>query len=46
MSDRIFLGGGGEGYGERQALLLKYANRHGLIAGATLKGTKYSRIIP
>ncbi|MBV1868733.1 MAG: DUF853 domain-containing protein [Marinosulfonomonas sp.] len=38
MSDKIFLGGGGEGYGEPQSLLLKYANRHGLIAGATGTG--------
>jgi len=37
-ADRIFLGGGGEGYGEPQSLLLKYANRHGLIAGATGTG--------
>jgi len=38
MSERIFLGGGGEGYGQHQGLLLKYANRHGLIAGATGTG--------
>ena len=38
MSDQIFLGGGGEGYGDAQGLLLKYANRHGLIAGATGTG--------
>ncbi|KIC37513.1 helicase HerA-like domain-containing protein [Leisingera sp. ANG-M7] len=38
MSDRVFLGGGGEGYGEQQGLDLKYANRHGLIAGATGTG--------
>ena len=38
MSERIFLGGGGEGYGAPQGLLLKYANRHGLIAGATGTG--------
>ena len=38
MSDRIFLGGGGEGYGTPQSMLLKYANRHGLIAGATGTG--------
>ena len=36
--DRIFIGGGGEGYRESQSLLLKYANRHGLIAGATGTG--------
>lgn len=34
----IFVGGGGEGYGLPQALLLKYGNRHGLIAGATGTG--------
>lgn len=34
----IFVGGGGEGYAEPQELLLKYANRHGLIAGATGTG--------
>lgn len=40
MSDpnRIFVGGGGEGHGVPQHLLLKYANRHGLIAGATGTG--------
>ena len=38
MSDGIFVGGGGEGYGDPQELLLKYANRHGLIAGATGTG--------
>lgn len=37
-SDRIFVGGGGEAYGEAQSLLLKYANRHGMIAGATGTG--------
>jgi DNA helicase HerA-like ATPase len=36
--DRIFVGGGGEGYVEPQTLLMKYANRHGLIAGATGTG--------
>ncbi len=36
--DRIFLGGGGQDYGQAQNLLLKYANRHGLIAGATGTG--------
>ncbi|WP_244906157.1 helicase HerA-like domain-containing protein [Celeribacter ethanolicus] len=36
--DRIFVGGGGEGYGMPQHLLLKYGNRHGLIAGATGTG--------
>ncbi|MGB3406176.1 MAG: helicase HerA-like domain-containing protein [Jannaschia sp.] len=34
----IFVGGGGEGYGTPQALRLDYANRHGLIAGATGTG--------
>ena len=34
----IFIGGGGEGYGEPQMLALEYANRHGLIAGATGTG--------
>ncbi len=36
--DSIFVGGGGEGYGLPQNLLLKYGNRHGLIAGATGTG--------
>ncbi len=36
--DRIFVGGGGEGHGAAQHLLLKYGNRHGLIAGATGTG--------
>ncbi len=38
MSDGIFVGGGGPDYGDRQELTLKYANRHGLIAGATGTG--------
>ncbi len=38
VSDHIFVGGGGNGYADPQALLLKYANRHGLIAGATGTG--------
>ncbi len=38
VTDSIFLGGGGEGYATKQGLLLKYANRHGLIAGATGTG--------
>jgi len=38
MSDGIFIGGGGPGYGEPQHLALKYANRHGLVAGATGTG--------
>jgi DNA helicase HerA-like ATPase len=38
MADRIFVGGGGEAYAVGQNLLLKYGNRHGLIAGATGTG--------
>jgi DNA helicase HerA-like ATPase len=38
MQDTIFIGGGGEGYAKPQSLKLKYANRHGLIAGATGTG--------
>ena len=38
QADSIFVGGGGEGYGAPQRLLLKYGNRHGLIAGATGTG--------
>ncbi|MDZ4094907.1 MAG: helicase HerA-like domain-containing protein, partial [Paracoccaceae bacterium] len=38
MQDRIFVGGGGEGYGVAQSLLLNMGNRHGLIAGATGTG--------
>ncbi len=38
MQDRIFVGGGGVDYAEKQNLLLKYSNRHGLIAGATGTG--------
>lgn len=34
----IFVGGGGPDYSEKQHLILKYANRHGLIAGATGTG--------
>ncbi len=34
----IFVGGGGENYAEPRTLLLKYANRHGLVAGATGTG--------
>ena len=37
-ADSIFVGGGGEGYSLPQRLLLKYGNRHGLIAGATGTG--------
>ena len=38
MDGKIFIGGGGENYGEKQGLALGYANRHGLIAGATGTG--------
>ncbi|WP_282064940.1 helicase HerA-like domain-containing protein [Aliiroseovarius marinus] len=38
MDGTIFIGGGGENYGDKQGLLLKYANRHGLVAGATGTG--------
>jgi uncharacterized protein len=38
MGDTIFVGGGGENYALAQELLLKYGNRHGLIAGATGTG--------
>ncbi len=38
MENSIFLGGGGADYAEKQGLTLKYANRHGLIAGATGTG--------
>ncbi|MCK0138841.1 helicase HerA-like domain-containing protein [Aliiroseovarius sp. F47248L] len=38
MDGAIFVGGGGEDYAIKQGLLLKYANRHGLIAGATGTG--------
>lgn len=34
----IFIGGGGEGYAKAQTLSFEYANRHGLIAGATGTG--------
>ncbi|MCV2865777.1 DUF853 domain-containing protein [Defluviimonas sp. WL0075] len=34
----LFVGGGGEGYAAPQELLLRYANRHGLVAGATGTG--------
>ncbi len=37
-ADNIFVGGGGEAYALPQQLLLKYGNRHGLIAGATGTG--------
>src|SRR6056297_2353534 len=38
MADDIFIGGGGADYGTKQWLKLDYANRHGLIAGATGTG--------
>jgi len=38
MENSIFLGGGGEDYATKQFLNLKYANRHGLVAGATGTG--------
>ncbi|SDY38746.1 hypothetical protein SAMN05444340_1072 [Citreimonas salinaria] len=38
MQDQIFIGSGGESYDAPQGLMLKYANRHGLIAGATGTG--------
>ena len=38
MNGKVFIGGGGEAYGEKQGLTLKYANRHGLVAGATGTG--------
>ena len=34
----IFIGGGGVDHGDKQGLKLGYANRHGLIAGATGTG--------
>ncbi|MGR3603474.1 MAG: helicase HerA-like domain-containing protein [Heliomarina sp.] len=38
MAEQIFVGGGGIDYAEHQGLTLKYANRHGLVAGATGTG--------
>ncbi len=38
MEGAVFIGGGGEDYAVQQGLLLKYANRHGLVAGATGTG--------
>ncbi|PUB11241.1 helicase HerA-like domain-containing protein [Yoonia sediminilitoris] len=38
MSESIFIGGGGDAYGDAQMLLLDKSNRHGLIAGATGTG--------
>jgi hypothetical protein len=37
-TDRVFVGGGGADYAEARDLLLRYANRHGLITGATGTG--------
>ncbi|MFK7746286.1 MAG: helicase HerA-like domain-containing protein [Roseobacter sp.] len=38
MVSDIFIGGGGPDYGTQQFLKIDYANRHGLIAGATGTG--------
>jgi len=38
LENKIFIGGGGPEYGIKQGLALAYANRHGLIAGATGTG--------
>ncbi|MGI3171459.1 helicase HerA-like domain-containing protein [Pseudooceanicola sp. C21-150M6] len=38
MDEAIFIGGGGVDYGVHQGIALKYANRHGLVAGATGTG--------
>ena len=38
IEQKIFVGGGGADYASPQSLILKYANRHGLIAGATGTG--------
>ena len=38
MENGVFLGGAGEGYAEKQYMALNYANRHGLVAGATGTG--------
>ena len=38
MTAELFIGGGGDDYAVKQGLSLKYANRHGLIAGATGMG--------
>ncbi|TMM54605.1 helicase HerA-like domain-containing protein [Sulfitobacter sabulilitoris] len=38
MTTDIFIGGGGPDYGTKQFLNIGYANRHGLIAGATGTG--------
>ena len=36
--DAILVGGGGKDYAEPKELLLRYANRHGLVTGATGTG--------
>lgn len=41
-SDSVFIGGGGKDYAEPQSLLLRFGNRHGLIAGATGTGKTVS----
>ena len=38
MENNVFIGGGGPDYSTQQGMRLKYANRHGLIAGATGTG--------
>ncbi|TLP56850.1 DUF853 family protein [Parasedimentitalea maritima] len=38
MEQTVFVGGGAAGYSVKQGLTLKYANRHGLVAGATGTG--------
>ncbi len=38
VPDSLFVGGGGPDYRVAQSLLLKFGNRHGLIAGATGTG--------
>ncbi len=38
QDNAVFLGGGGKDYAKPQELLLKFGNRHGLIAGATGTG--------
>lgn len=38
MTQDIFIGGGGEDYATKQFLNIGYANRHGLVAGATGTG--------
>jgi len=43
MSDEtLFIGGGGPDYSVPQELLLRFGNRHGLIAGATGTGKTVS----